>query len=47
MKIISVDNIAVNVTTFSEEDGFYRVGLTMIHPDYQNKGIGSAVLKDC
>lgn len=46
MKIIFVDNIAVGVTTFSEEDGCYRVGLTMIHPDYQNKGIGSAVIKD-
>ena len=46
MKIISVDNIAVGVTTFSEVVGFYRVGLTMIHPDYQNKGIGSAVIKD-
>lgn len=46
MKIIFVDNIAVGVTTFSEEDVFYRVGLTMIHPDYQNKGIGSAVLKE-
>ncbi|MDE6863167.1 MAG: GNAT family N-acetyltransferase, partial [Eubacterium sp.] len=46
MKIIFVDNIAVGVTTFSEEDVFYRVGLTMIHPDYQNKGIGRAVLKD-
>ncbi len=47
MKIICIANIAVDVTTFSEEDGFYRVGLTMIHPDYQNKGISSDVLKDC
>lgn len=46
MKIICIANIAVGVTTFSEEDGCYRVGLTMIHPDYQNKGIGSAVIKD-
>ena len=46
MKIICIDNISVGVTTFSEEDGCYRVGLTMIHPDYQNKGIGSAVIKD-
>ncbi len=46
MKIICVDDMAVGVTTLSEEDGCYRVGLTMIHPDYQNKGIGSAVIRD-
>lgn len=46
MKIICVDDMAVGITTFSEEDGCYRVGLTMIHPDYQNTGIGSAVIRD-
>lgn len=46
MKIICVDDMAVGVTTLSEEDGCYRVGLTMIHPDYQNTGIGSAVIRD-
>ncbi|MDE5963916.1 MAG: GNAT family N-acetyltransferase, partial [Eubacterium sp.] len=46
MKIIYVDNISVGVTTFYKEDDSYRVGLTMIHPDYQNKGIGSAVIRD-
>lgn len=46
MKIICVDDMAVGVTTLSEEDGCYRVGLTMIHPNYQNKGIGSAMIRD-
>lgn len=46
MKIICVDDMAVGVTTLSEEDGCYRVGLTMIHPEYQNKGIGSAMIQD-
>lgn len=46
MKIICVDNDVVGVTTFSKEDGCCCIGLTMIHPDYQNKGIGSAVIKD-
>lgn len=46
MKIIYIDDMAVGVTTFSEEDDSYRVGLTMIHPEYQNKGIGSAVIQD-
>lgn len=46
MKIIYVDNISVGVTTFYKEDDSYRVGHTMIHPDYQNKGIGSAVIRD-
>lgn len=46
MKIVCVDDKAIGVTTFSEKDGCYRIGLTMIHPDYQNKGIGSAVIQD-
>lgn len=46
MNVIHADNTAVGVTTFSEEDNVYCVGLTMIHPDYQNKGIGSAVIRD-
>lgn len=46
MKIICVDDMAVGITTFSEEADCYCVGLTMIHPDYQNKGIGSAVIRD-
>lgn len=45
MKIICVDDMAVGVTAFFEDDNCYRVGLTMIHPDYQNKGIGSDVIR--
>lgn len=46
MNIICVRDAAVGVTTFFDEDNCYRVGLTMIHPDYQSKGIGSAVIKN-
>ena len=46
MKIIEVDGQGIGVTTFSEGDEFYRVGLIMIHPDYQNKGIGASIISD-
>ncbi len=46
MKIIVADNRDVGVTTFEEKDDCFRIGLTMIHPDYQNKGIGTAVISD-
>lgn len=44
MKIIVVDKKDVGVTTFKETDDYYQVGLIIIHPDYQNKGIASLII---
>ena len=46
MKIIEVNGRGIGVTTFSKADEYYRVGLIMIHPDYQNKGIGASIISD-
>lgn len=46
MKIIQVGKHDIGVTTFFKNDEFYQVGLTMIHPDYQSKGIGGGIIKD-
>lgn len=43
MKIIMVENKDIGVTTFEKGDD-YRVGLTIIHPDYQNKGIATSLI---
>ena len=45
MKIIQIDNIDVGVTTFVEKQNYFEVFLILIHPDYQNKGIASSLLK--
>lgn len=42
MKIIRLDGKDIGVTTFEKGDD-YRIGLTIIHPDYQNKGIASSI----
>lgn len=44
MKIITVDNKRVGITTFYENNNAYIVGMLMIHPDYQNKGIATSIL---
>lgn len=46
MRIIKLDNKDVGVTTFYEEEGTYVVGLIIIHPDYQNKGIATNIIKE-
>lgn len=46
MKIIVVDGQDVGVTTFSENNDYYEVGLIVVHPDYQNKGIASSILRE-
>lgn len=46
MKIIVVDGKDVGVTTFSEYDDYFEVGLIVIHPDYQNQGIASRIIKN-
>lgn len=46
MKIIIVDKKDVGVTTFTQNDDCYCVGLIMIHPNYQNNGIASSIISD-
>lgn len=46
MKVIIVDGKDVGVTTFCENDNFYEIGLIVIHPNFQNKGIASQILKE-
>ena len=44
MRIIIADNKDIGVTTFEETEDYFRVGLIMIHPDYQRKGIGTDII---
>ena len=46
MKIITSDNNDIGITTFYKEDDKYVIGLTIIHPDYQNKGIATSILSE-
>lgn len=46
MRIIKLDNKDIGVTTFYEEESTYVVGMIMIHPDYQNKGIATNIIKE-
>ena len=46
MRIVMLDNKDIGVTTFYEEDGKYIVGLTMVHPNYQRKGIATNFLNE-
>lgn len=46
MKIISVDKKDIGITTFFEENGVYVIGMLMIHPDFQNKGIATSILNN-
>ncbi len=46
MKIIVIDNKDIGVTNFFEDNNEYIVGLVLIHPDYQGKGIGTKIIND-
>lgn len=46
MKIIVAENKDIGVTTFTEYDNYFQVGLIVIHPDFQNKGIASQIIKN-
>lgn len=46
MRIIMVNEQDIGITTFYEEDNVYIVGLIMIHPDYQNKGIATNIINN-
>ncbi len=44
IKIITLDKRDIGITTFYNEGNKFVIGLTVIHPDYQNKGIATAIL---
>lgn len=44
MKIIVIDGIDVGLTTFIRDEIVYCIGLTLIHPKYQNKKIATTIL---
>ena len=46
MRIITLNDSDIGVTTFFEESHKYVVGLIMIHPDYQRKGIATKIIND-
>ena len=46
MRIIMLDDKDIGVTTFYEEKGDYVVGLLIVHPDYQEKGIATSIIQD-
>lgn len=43
-RIIRVDNSDIGVTAFHKNKEYYCIGLTVIHPDYQNKVIATEIL---
>ena len=46
MRIIKLDNNDIGITSFYEEEGVYVVGIIIIHPDYQNKGIATSIINE-
>ena len=46
MKVITLDNKDIGITSFYEEEGLYVVGMIMIHPNYQNKGIATNIINE-
>ena len=46
MRVIIVDNKDAGLTTFYKENDKYVVGLIMINPTLQGKGIGSKIIND-
>ena len=46
MRIITCQGQDIGVTTFTEYEDCFEVGLFVIHPSFQNNGIASKILKD-
>lgn len=44
MRIITSGGEDIGVTAFYEDNGVYVVGLIIIHPEYQNKGVASSII---
>ncbi len=46
MRIIKINSKDIGITTIFEEENTYVVGMIIIHPDYQNKGIATNVINE-
>lgn len=46
MRIIQIDNTDIGITTFYEESNEYVVGLTLIYPNYRNRGIATQIISN-
>lgn len=46
MKISIKDNEKIGVTTFTDNNSEYIIGLTMIDPKYQNKGMDTNIINN-
>ena len=46
MRIITLDNKDIGITTFYEENDIYVVGMIAIHPNYQNNGIATNIINN-
>ena len=46
MRIIKIEDKDVGITTFYQKDETYVIGLIMIHPNYQNKGIATKIINE-
>ncbi len=46
MRVIVVDNKDAGLTTFYKENDKYVIGLIMVDPIHQGKGIGSKIIND-
>ena len=45
-RIIKFNNKDIGVTTFYEAEGIYVVGMIIIHPYYQNRGVATNIIKE-
>lgn len=46
IRIIRVNDKDVGVTAFHKNKDYYCIGLTIVHPDYQNMKIATSILSD-
>lgn len=46
MRIIKLNNEDIGITTFYEDDEAYIVGLIIIHPNYQKRGIATMIINE-
>lgn len=47
MKIIVIDGKDMGVINFFENNNEFYIGLILLHPEYQGKGIGTEFIKKC
>lgn len=46
MRIIMCEGKDIGVTTFNNFEDCYQVGLIIVHPSYQNKGIATKIINE-